>query len=116
MDRAEPSKAPEVKAKAATGLNLVWENALKQYESDNKVTINRTEHIIAADFGDADDGLKKATILFDEQRHPHPEEKKAKFIAAVGGCLEWVDKSVGFVTEHVEGTVTIIMMTEMDCD
>jgi hypothetical protein len=130
MDRAQPPKqdpaktvdastAPrkEEKVTTATGLDLLWEQALKKYEDDNHVTVDTKALAVAADkFGTAKNGIEKATLIFNESRHPHPEEVKAKFVTAVGGCLDWVDKAVGFVSDNVDGTVAKFLLIWSGCD
>lgn len=101
MDHAAPPKPvvvkdaeqanPEISKK--TALDLIWAKALDQYEKDNNIT--RSELVLAADFGDADNGVKKATLMFETWRHP--QDQKDKVITAVGGCLDWVDTAVGFM-------------------
>lgn len=95
----------EVKTKVA-GIDLIWETALKKYESENR--ISQKELVLAADFGDADNGVKKATLLFETWRHP--QDQKDKVITAVGGCLDWVETAVGFIADHVDGTVSTLTL------
>lgn len=97
---SKQTKKPERK-QALDRMADVWQKALEQFAQENNVSIE--ELTKAGDFGSASDGISKATTLFQNSRHPKDRTDKA--IAAVGSCLDWIDDSVGFIKDHVSGTV-----------
>ncbi|EXJ75437.1 uncharacterized protein A1O5_02133 [Cladophialophora psammophila CBS 110553] len=82
-----PSKTPDI----------LWKEAVQRFLDENHIRIETLE--LNGDFGDADDGVEKASKMF--QRARHPKNKTDKVIKAVGGCLDFIDGTVDFLKDSV---------------
>lgn len=82
------------------GIDLLWSNALSKYQGKNNISLKELEQ--AGDFKNLENGVSKATVIFESWRHP--QDQKDKIIVAVGGCLDFIDKAANFLKDHVDGT------------
>jgi pyruvate/2-oxoglutarate dehydrogenase complex dihydrolipoamide acyltransferase (E2) component len=85
-------------------IDTIWKQAVEKIAKENNINVDKLQQ--AGTFKDADSGIAKATKLFENSRHP--KDKKDKAMTAVGGCLDWIDSTAGFVKDNVSGTVRII--------
>lgn len=86
-----------------SGLNALWSDAVKR--CSHEYHIPEEELVANGAFGSATSGVERASQLFENMRHPIPDGQKQKVVNAIGGCLDWVDKAAGLLSDNVGGTV-----------
>jgi len=76
---------------------ILWKEAIQKFCEENSLSIQELE--LNGEFGDVDNGVEKASKMF--QRARHPKNKTDKVVKAVGGCLDFIDGAVGFIKDMV---------------
>lgn len=110
LQAATEGSGPHTDHEESQSLDDIWKAAVTEIEKDNGLSFKDLQKDQCDDFNNTKNGLWKASELFQKSRHP--DERKAKVIEAVAGCLDWIDSGVSYLRNHMLGTVSYLILAK----